>query len=139
MRGFLGFWRSLGHLLGGKVRNPFWGARERASRLLLHNLTPTQRQQFTRYGNFEVIGGDTGTRYRIWQGYSLNVERLDKEGRSLQRLCFGPRGNLPMGDVLLAQKLALEHFEADAIGVANALPPHRGVGARHPGLLDQWV
>jgi len=28
-------------------------------------------------------------------------------------------------DVLLAQKLALELFEEDAIGAANALPPRR--------------
>ena len=140
MQSFLDFWRSLGHLLGGKVRNPFWGAGERASRLLLSNLSPIQHQQFTRYGNFEVIGGDTGTRYRIREGYFLNIERLDKDGRRTQLLCFGPRGNLPMGDVLLAQKLALELFETDAVGVANTLPPHRRVGANaaYSGLLEHW-
>jgi len=137
MRAFLSFWRNFWRLFEalGK-RQPLWGAQEHASRLLLSNLSPTQRAQFSRYGNFEVIGCDTGTRYRIREGYFLNIERLDKDGRRTQLLCFGPRGTLPMGDVLLAQKLALELFEADAVGVANATPPHRGVGAAYSGLLE---
>jgi hypothetical protein len=38
-------------------------------------------------------------------------------------LCFVPEGHLPVGDVMLAQKLALESFEVEAIKVANMAPP----------------
>jgi len=30
-----------------------------------------------------------------------------------------PRGGLPVGDIMLAQKIALELFESDTISVAN--------------------
>jgi hypothetical protein len=33
--------------------------------------------------------------------------------------CFGPVGHLPLGDVMLAQKLALETDEQAALAVAN--------------------
>jgi hypothetical protein len=57
-----------------KKRNPLWGQRERAFRLLVDNLSATQRQQLTRHGFFDVIGGETGTTYRIREGHFLNVE-----------------------------------------------------------------
>jgi hypothetical protein len=34
-------------------------------------------------------------------------------------LCFMPRGGLPVGDIMLAQKTALELFESDAVRVAT--------------------
>ena len=37
-------------------------------------------------------------------------------------LCFEPQGQLPVGDVMLAQKVALELFESKALRVANASP-----------------
>jgi hypothetical protein len=37
-------------------------------------------------------------------------------------LCFEPQGQLPVGDVMLAQKIALELFESKALRVANASP-----------------
>ena len=40
-------------------------------------------------------------------------------GRRVRVLCFMPEGRVPLGDVLLAQKVALELFEADALRVAN--------------------
>jgi hypothetical protein len=98
-------------------------AQVRSLQLLLPNLSPDQRQQLASYNYFDVIGGDTGTRYRIRNRYILNVERLDRRGRCTCRLCFGPQGELPNGDVMLAQKLALELFESEAIRIANASPP----------------
>jgi hypothetical protein len=95
----------------------------RSLQLLLSNLSPDQRQQFTYYNYFDVIGGDSGTRYRIRNRHFLNVERLDYKGTCTCRLCFGPRGKLPIADVMLAQKLALELFEPEAIKIANAAPP----------------
>jgi hypothetical protein len=66
-----------------------------------------------------VIGGDTGGRYRIRLGQQMNVERLDKYGKVVCLMCFLPEGRLPLGDIMLAQKCALELFEQEAVAVAN--------------------
>ncbi len=96
-------------------------AHERGMRLLKENLTPAQLQQYSRYGYFEVIGGKTGKRYRIRHGRSMNIDQLDKNGRRVCGWCFFPEGNLVTGDVMLAQKVALELFETDAIKIANKM------------------
>jgi hypothetical protein len=94
-------------------------AHARGLKLLKDNLSPVQRDQFDTCGYFEVVGGQTGRRYRIKSGTQMNIERLDKRGRPIHVLCFLPEGGLVAGDVMLAQKLALELFEADALKVAN--------------------
>ena len=94
-------------------------AHERGIEFLTQNLSPAQRQQYERHAYFDVIGGDTGKRYRIHHGYQMNVEQLDQDGRRARLLCFMPRGGLPVGDIMLAQKIALELFESDTISVAN--------------------
>ena len=93
----------------------------RALGLLKQNLTSFQYDQYLKRGCFDVIGERTGNRYRISHGASMNVSQLDANGRCLRRLCFHPRGGLVEGDVLLAQKLALESFELDALAVANTI------------------
>lgn len=114
------------------LRFPVFGARtflderrsdahERGMRLLKENLTPEQRHQYARYGYFEVIGGKTGKRYRIRHGRSMNIDQLDKNGRRVCGWCFFPEGNLVTGDVMLAQKVAIELFETDAIKIANKM------------------
>ena len=97
-------------------------ARERAIQLLKQNLSPDQLKQFERSGHFEVIGGDTARRYRIRRGHQMNVELLDKNGRRFCCLCFMPEGTLATADVMLAQKIALELFEVEALKVANKVP-----------------
>ena len=94
----------------------------RAGQLLVDNLTPSQREQYQTHGYFEVIGGDTGTRYRIHCGFQLNIEELDRKGQRLGLLCFMPQGRVPIGDVMLAQKVALELFESEAIRIAHWSP-----------------
>ncbi len=94
-------------------------AHARGLRLLRENLTPVQRAQYENFGYFETVGGQTGRRYRIRYGTQMNVERLGRSGRVMHGLCFVPEGSLVAGDVMLAQKLALELFEADALKVAN--------------------
>jgi hypothetical protein len=91
----------------------------RGLRLLQENLSPAQREQHGRFGYFDVVGGNTGKRYRIKYGFQLNVALLDDRGRTKAVLCFAPEGNLPAGDVMLAQKLALELFETDTLKIAN--------------------
>ena len=95
----------------------------RGLRLLVSNLSPLQRQQFAGHDYPHVIGGDTGTRYRIHDGRTLNIAQLNESGGRERLLCFEPEGTLPVGDAMLAQKIALELFEAEAIRVANASPP----------------
>jgi len=51
---------------------------------------------------------------------------LTKRGHRVRSLCFMPEGRLPLGDLLLAQKMALELFEVDALRVAK---PSAAVGS----------
>jgi hypothetical protein len=69
-----------------------------------------------------VIGCVTGRRYRIRHGCVMNVEHLDDIGRRVRALCFMPEGGLAVGDIMLAQKIALELFETEAIWIANKSP-----------------
>jgi len=94
-------------------------AQERGILLLKGNLTAPQRRQYEKYGYFDVTGGKTGKRYRIRHGRQMNIEQLDRNGRRVCGWCFFPQGSLVSGDVMLAQKAALELFEADALRIAN--------------------
>jgi hypothetical protein len=96
-----------------------WEAESRSHRLLVDNLSEAQRAQFLACDYFEVVGGDTGKRYRIKRERQMNVEELDRRGQRIKLLCFMPKGGVPLGDMLLAQKIALELFETETLGVAN--------------------
>jgi hypothetical protein len=67
-----------------------------------------------------VIGSDMGTRYRITSRAVMNVHQLDPGGRLVAQWCFAPGGDLSTGDVLLAQKIALETMERQALAIANS-------------------
>ena len=109
----------------GALQNSALGSRRRMSpeqrgvALLLAHLTPQQRRQYRRDRHFEVIGGQSGTRYRLWHCFQQNIEELDAEGRRRGLWCFHPRETLVLGDVLLAQKTALELFEGEALRIAH--------------------
>jgi hypothetical protein len=98
-------------------------AHARGIQLLRENLSPSQNAQYEQSGYFDVIGGKTGRRYRIRTGFQMNVHQLDKKGRPVCALCFMPEGELVVGDVMLAQKLALELFESDTLKAANKFSP----------------
>jgi hypothetical protein len=98
-------------------------AEERGRRLLKDWLSLEQRRQFEAFGYFEVVGCDTGKRYRIRYGASTNVEEIDAAGKSKMGWCFVPKGYLVPGDVMLAQKIALETSERAALAVANRFTP----------------
>lgn len=99
-------------------------AEGRSLRLLREWLSPAQREQFVRKGYFEVIGSDSGMRYRIHAGASVNVCELDETGRRQVGLCFMPIGTLPIGDVMLAQKIALETCEDEVLSLARRFAPN---------------
>ena len=94
-------------------------ARARGFRLLFLHLTPLQRHQLSKKGYFEVIGGDSGHCYRIWRGRVMNVDRLDRKGRCVCSWCFYPEGQIVTGDIMLAQKLALELDEKATLRIAG--------------------
>jgi hypothetical protein len=89
------------------------------------NLTSSQLSEFLTYRRFDVVGGVSGRIYRIHLTGARNVEELDQQGRCIERLCFFPEGELVAGDVVLAQKIALEAFETEALAIANRSPPIR--------------
>ena len=92
--------------------------------LLREWLSPTQRAQLAESGYFEVVGGDTGKQYRIYAGAATNVCEVDERGRPKFGLCFVPLGDIPVGDVMLAQKIALETSESSALAVARRFEPN---------------
>src|SRR6476661_6328441 len=77
------------------------------------------RAQFDAQRYFDVVGCDSGKRYRIHYGVITNVHEIDDHDRLLVAWCFLPEGPLVAGDVMLAQKIALETYEHAALAVAN--------------------
>ena len=100
----------------GKARGQ---AEERGFALLQAWLDPEQAKQWASRRAFEVLGCDTGTRYRITYGTAMNVHQLDRAGRRVAKWCFVPKGTLVTGDILLAQKIALETMENQVLKLAN--------------------
>ena len=88
--------------------------------LLREWLTHEQRRQFDLTKAFEVRGCDSHKRYLIRHGTGTNVHELDESGRPIRGVCFVPTGGLVAGDVMLAQKIALETSEKNALAVANS-------------------
>jgi hypothetical protein len=95
-------------------------AEEKSLALLRSWLTPEQLKQWTRGREFEVTGCDTGNRYLISDTTSVNILQLAPSGDAVAKWCFAPKGSLVMGDVLLAQKVALETMERQTLAVANS-------------------
>ena len=87
--------------------------------LLKTCLTPEQREQYAKHGFFYVIGSETGRRYRIKHGTQNNIVEVNTEARTVCSWCFLPEGRLAAGDVMLAQKIALENRELETLAIAN--------------------
>jgi hypothetical protein len=100
-----------------RVAPRYWAAEHRAHELLRSWLSPEQREQCA-CGCFEVVGSDSGRRYRIYPGHAFNIEELDAQGGEARAWCFTAEG-VATGDVNLAQKIALETFERKALAIAN--------------------
>ena len=97
-----------------------YGGREaRGLELLKEWLSPEQFAQYAATSYFEVTGCHSGKRYRISHGTSMNIQELDGAGRPRVGWCFAPKGYLVAGDVMLAQKIALETDERGALAVAT--------------------
>jgi hypothetical protein len=96
-----------------------WEGEARGLELLKEWLSPEQFAQYDVNSYFEVTGCHSGKRYRISHGTSMNIHELDGAGRPRVGWCFAPKGYLVAGDVMLAQKIALETGEHHALAVAN--------------------
>ncbi|MET4447557.1 hypothetical protein ABIB75_005858 [Bradyrhizobium sp. GM2.2] len=72
---------------------------------------------------FEVTGSHTGRRYRIHLGTVTNVLELDEKLEPKTGCCFLPERALAIGDVMLAQKIALETDEAAVLAIAKSFSP----------------
>ena len=104
----------------------------RGRRLLREWLSPDQRAQFDDKDYFEVVGCDSGRRYRIYNRVTQNVYELDDAGRPKVGWCFLPADRLVAADIMLAQKIALETNEHNALKVANGFPPRPDMQAMQP-------
>jgi len=51
-----------------------------------------------------LVGSDTGTRYRILRGTTMNIAEFAANGRVTRRWCFAPEGALATGDVMLGRQ-----------------------------------
>ena len=94
----------------------------RGLRLLRSWLSTEQLAQLDAHRHFDVVGNQSGKRYRIHFGVSVNVHELDRSGAPKIGWCFAPKGPLVPGDVMLAQKIALETNEYGALAAANRFP-----------------
>jgi hypothetical protein len=100
-------------------------AEERGLTLLKEWLSPEQLAQYHAKGYFDVVGCVSGKRYRIHYGTSMNVHEIDNDGSVRVGWCFVPNICLVAGDVMLAQKIALETNELGALAVAKEFSPTR--------------
>jgi hypothetical protein len=113
-------------LAGILAQHPIQGSgHARALRVLKQWLSPEQLACYERFAYFDVIGSHSGSVFRIRHGTQTNIEELDNAGEVICRWCL-PVGYLAAGDVMLAQKIALETNEPDTLSIANRLMgPHR--------------
>jgi hypothetical protein len=114
--------RRLLRMLWERIRDagPASGPARRSLMLMRTWLSADQREQFDARGYFDVVGSHSGRRYRIRFGTSTNIHELDNFGQPIAGWCFVPTECLPPGDVMLAQKIALENDEPSALGVARS-------------------
>jgi hypothetical protein len=102
--------------------------------LLRQWLSPEQQAQFDASKCFDVVGCDSGRRYRIRYSSGTNVHEINDAGQPIMGWCFVPLGCLVAGDVMLAQKIALETDERAALAVANRIPPQLTGASHRPSL-----
>jgi len=95
----------------------------RGQKLLREWLTPEQLAQYDACHHFDVTGSHSARRYRIYHGAGTNIHELDAFGRPKTGWCFVPRDCLAAGDVMLAQKIALETDEPAALAIARSFAP----------------
>lgn len=92
---------------------------QKAWAFLVAVLNEKQKKQMEKDKFFELISVKSGTRYRIRKGQTRNIEKLDGEGKVIQKLCVHPVDYLHDYDAMAMQKLALEYDEEATVKIAN--------------------
>jgi len=112
-------------------------ARRRALVLLLRQLNPEQRQEFRLHRHFHLLGGISGTRYRIRHELIANIDVLDRDNTVTHRLCIHLI-DVPLYDMMAAQLLHLQdpEMERPFLQLANIHPP---ILKSPLNLRDMWV
>jgi hypothetical protein len=105
-------------------------AEKRGMDLLRDNLSEPQRNELEQHGWFHVIGNSSKKTFRLFKARQMNIMELDKSGGPKWCWCFLPSGGVVLGDVLLAQKLALETDEKAALKLANRFAPNMCQGSQ---------
>jgi hypothetical protein len=104
------------------IDDPVKKVNKRAEKLLLSHCTKKQRKQYKANQYFVVIGGETGTMYRIRRASQINID-VFVDGEIEYKLCTvaDPRKNsgLPIEDQLLAQKTMIELQENHFLEIAK--------------------
>ena len=95
---------------------------QRGLKLLREWLSQEQLAQYDAHRYFEVIGCHTGKRYRIYHGNGI-THRARRCCPAENGLVLRASDPLVAGDVMLAQKIALETDERGALAVANNFTP----------------
>ena len=95
-------------------------AEEKAKQLLLESLDEQQRQEYGASKKFHVVSA-SGQRYEVDCRKKMhNVFRLDEQGKPKTEYCIYQKGDCPLPDNHLAQKLLLEADEGEFLRLANA-------------------
>ena len=100
-------------------------AKKKSIELLLSFLDKKQKDSFNEYRYFYVIGGETGTKYRIRENQEClvgNIDVFNDNGMGVShRICIhpDPQHNCPIGDALLSQMLGLKFNEKEYVKKAN--------------------
>jgi hypothetical protein len=109
--------RQDGHHGQKKTRRQLQRANVKAKALLHQLLTKEQRWELRGTKAFTITGGD-GRTYRITEGSTLNVKLL-VDGVATHSLCVVfTEKDIPVYDLMLAQKLMLEHNVEDFLKLA---------------------
>jgi hypothetical protein len=93
----------------------------RGLQLMRNRLSVEQCAQFD-LDTSTFAGLSLAKKYRIHFGVSANIQEIGDDGKALCGWCFAPDRYLVPGDVMLAQKIALETSECTALATANQFP-----------------
>lgn len=93
---------------------------EKAKALLLAHCTDDQIEQYKRNNWFIVIGGETGTQYRVRRESQINIDVMNGD-KVEYKLCTvnDPDYEVPIEDQLLAQKTMIELNELEFLEIAK--------------------
>lgn len=135
-------------LKGNKLRKRKKRKSNKKAEALLYRYLSKEQKWSIRAGEFFEVTGQDGHRYRLTPRTAGNVFRLDPEGKPTHQFCVVTgTTNLPINDLLLAQKVVLENDIESFMKVAvvtnidlrpvegNAAVPYINLPGRRPGSV----